>query len=137
LGDEARAVEVMQETFVNLISKQAELNAESPSSLLYRMATNLCLNIIRSEQGRRNKEESGVLTEILQSSDPRPRWESWHSLFKIFSRQKEVSVYISVLFFLDGMTLEEISTETGLSVSGVRKHLQKIKVAATKHKERL
>ena len=50
LKDEQLAVQAMQDVFVKLLDYQARLKDEYPSSLLYRMATNTCLNIIRDEK---------------------------------------------------------------------------------------
>lgn len=135
LREEGKAADAMQETFVNLISNQKRLTGQAPSSLLYRMATNVCLNVIRSEKGSSHDAFLEEVLEIPGTNDPGPSWASRSILSKIFSAQKELSDYISVLFYLDEMTLEEISREVGLSVSGVRKRLRHVKLAAEKYKE--
>ena len=35
---------------------------------------------------------------------------------------------MAVLHYVDGLTLEQVAAETGLSVSGVRKRLRKLRV---------
>ena len=47
LRNEDEALDACQDVFVRLIEGRRRLNAQYPSSLLYRMATNVCLNRIR------------------------------------------------------------------------------------------
>lgn len=52
LGNEERARDAMQDTFVRLLKSRESLTGEAPSSLLYCIATNVCLNLIRAERRR-------------------------------------------------------------------------------------
>ena len=52
LKDEEAATDAMQDTFVRLLRYQDRLDDKGLSSLLYRMATNVCLNRIRSTARR-------------------------------------------------------------------------------------
>ena len=52
LKDEQLATDAMQDVFVQLLRNQARLEDRGMSSLLYRIATNTCLNKIRSQQRR-------------------------------------------------------------------------------------
>ena len=52
LRDEDEARDATQDVFVRLIERRHELDARYPSSLLYRIATNVCLNRI-PDRGRR------------------------------------------------------------------------------------
>ena len=45
----------------------------------------------------------------------------------LFGRQPESSRTIAVLHYVDGLTLEEVARQTGLSVSGVRKRLRRLR----------
>ena len=51
----------------------------------------------------------------------------------ILAKEKEASRQIAVMYFIDGMTLKEISAVAKLSVSGVHKRLDKLrrKIRAT------
>jgi RNA polymerase sigma-70 factor (ECF subfamily) len=42
----------------------------------------------------------------------------------LFGRHPESSRTMAVLHYVDGMTLEQVAAESGLSVSGVRKRLR-------------
>jgi len=50
LRDEDRALDAMQDVFVRVLKNQDRLKATYPSSLLYRIATNVCLNHIRDQR---------------------------------------------------------------------------------------
>ncbi|HYU54535.1 MAG TPA: sigma factor, partial [Gemmatimonadaceae bacterium] len=52
LRREHDALDACQDVFVRLIEQRRRLDARYPSSLLYRIATNVCLNRIR-DRGRR------------------------------------------------------------------------------------
>ena len=45
----------------------------------------------------------------------------------LFNRHPESSRTIAVLHYVDGLTLEQVADEVGLSVSGVRKRLRKLR----------
>ena len=49
--DEDEAMDACQDVFVRLIERRDRLDASHPSSLLYIIATNICLNRIR-DRGR-------------------------------------------------------------------------------------
>ncbi len=134
LGNEPRAVEAMQDTFVALIENQGRLVDQAPSSLLYRMATNICLNRIRSEKHMAVGVEPAVL-ELALKMDPGDRWQSRNWITKLFASEQEKTVYIAILFHLDGCSLEETAGEVGMSVSGVRKRLKKLEGVALKLRE--
>ena len=134
-NDEDRALDAMQEVFLKLVEKADRLTADYPSSLLYTMATNICLNKIRDE-GRKKESSGDTLLEIIASyDDTERRIITQEILDKIFNPLQSSTRDIAVLYFVDGMTLKEVATTVGLSVSGVRKRLQKLKDHAQEIKE--
>ena len=50
LKDEDLAADAMQDTFVKVLCHSATLNLRYPSGLLYRIATNTCLNALRESR---------------------------------------------------------------------------------------
>ena len=50
LKDEEKAMDAMQEVFVKVLLNKKRLKNQYPSSLLFRIATNVCLNIIRAQR---------------------------------------------------------------------------------------
>ena len=127
LRDEENAVDAMQDTFVKLIRYRDRLKDEAPSSLLYRMATNVCLNKIRSKRRRPEDANDELLSRIADADHSESRMSARNLLQKLFSAQKESTGTIAVLHLLDGMTLEEVADYTGMSVSGVRKRLRPLR----------
>ncbi len=122
LRTEERAVDAMQDTFVELLRHQARLTDEALSSLLYRMATNVCLNRLRAQ--KRRPEAGDDLLERIAAAGPESSILARLGLDRLFGGQRESTRTIAVLHLLDGMTLEEVAREVGLSVSGVRKRLR-------------
>ena len=70
LRNEEKALDAMQDVFVNLISASEKINYIYPSSLLYRIATNICLNIIRSENRLPETSDDIILNYIASYDDP-------------------------------------------------------------------
>lgn len=120
-------MDAMQDTFVQLIRYQDRLTDDAPSSLLYRMATNVCLNRIRSSKRKPEHPGDELLQRIAGSLGPEKRVLARLGLGRLFAREQESTQTIAVMHLLDGMTLEEVAGEVGLSVSGVRKRLRQLR----------
>jgi DNA-directed RNA polymerase specialized sigma24 family protein len=91
LGNEDDALEVAQEVFVSLVRNRRRLDERYPSSLLFRMATNLSLNRIRDRRhqpllpgdevlhriaGRTSTRRSCSTRSSAASPPPPARWRS-------------------------------------------------------------
>jgi RNA polymerase sigma-70 factor (ECF subfamily) len=48
-------------------------------------------------------------------------------LGRLFAREQASTLTIAVLHYIDHLTLEEVASEVGLSVSGVRKRLRTLR----------
>jgi RNA polymerase sigma-70 factor (ECF subfamily) len=130
LRDEEAAVDAMQDVFVRLLKNQQRLDDRGLSSLLYRIATNVCLNRIRSAKRHPEDPQGELLAQIACADNgPVDRSESRSLLARIFFSEPESSGAIAVLHWVDGLTLQEVADEVGMSVSGVRKRLARIKTA--------
>jgi RNA polymerase sigma-70 factor (ECF subfamily) len=123
LHDEERAVEATHDVFVALLRNQDRLDGTAASSLLYRIATNTSLNLIRG-QSRRPEDPTELIHEIATAPDTDERSSARRLLDTIFAREQPSTRTMAVLHLVDGLTLEEVAAETGLSVSGVRKRLR-------------
>jgi RNA polymerase sigma-70 factor, ECF subfamily len=127
LRDEPRAVEAMHDVFVQILRRKDSLSQESPAALLHRTATNVCLNHLR---GRRRHPEDALDELVLQiaaAGDPESTLSARVLLDRVFGREPPSTRTMAVLHLVDGMTLEEVAREVGLSVSGVRKRLRGLK----------
>jgi RNA polymerase sigma-70 factor (ECF subfamily) len=127
LLNEEKALDAMQDTFVQLLRNEERLTADAPSSLLYRIATNVCLNVLRSEKRRPQNSKEELLMEIADVDDHEERSVTRAFLDDLFNREKASTRTIAVLHYVDRLTLEETAAEVGLSVSGVRKRLRALR----------
>jgi RNA polymerase sigma-70 factor, ECF subfamily len=126
LKDEDRAMDAMQDVFVKLLQNQKRLKGDYPSSLLFRIATNVCLNIIRYDKSRPQADSEDVLAYIASNDDMERRIEVRDYLDRLFAKEKTSTGEIAVMHYVDKMTLNEVAEMSGLSVSGVRKRLRKL-----------
>jgi RNA polymerase sigma-70 factor, ECF subfamily len=127
LGDEHTARDAMHDVFVQVLSRADQLADQAPSSLLFRIATNVCLNRIRSRRRRPEDADPELLTEIAVETDPAARSAARAALDALFRHEPDDTALIAVLHLHDRMTLEEVAAEVGMSVSGVRKRLARLR----------
>jgi len=131
LRNEDEAMDVCQDVFVRLLERGDRLHDRHPSSLLYTIATNLCLNRIRDGGRRPVDADDQRLHRIAAAGRPGGSSEARLLLDRLFGRHPESSRTIAVLHYLDGLTLEEVASQVGLSVSGVRKRLRNLRQTLT------
>jgi RNA polymerase sigma-70 factor (ECF subfamily) len=124
LRDEDDAMDACQDVFVRLLRRRERLDARYPSSLLYRIATNLCLNRIRDRGHRATTADEALLERIASAEEPGAASEARLLLDRLFGKHPESSRTIAVLHHLDGLSLEQVAEVVGLSVSGVRRRLR-------------
>lgn len=127
LGDDQTARDAMHDVFVRILTRTDELDDRAPSSLLFRVATNVCLNRIRTRRRHPEDADPELLMEIAQACDPAERSAARAVLDALFRHEPDDTAVIAVLHLHDRMTLEEVAAEVGLSVSGVRKRLAKLR----------
>lgn len=127
LGDENEALDAMQDVFVQMLTHRDRMTVEYPSSLLYRIATNLSLNKIRSRKRRPETPGEEFLQQVADLDELEPQLEARSVLTELFGRHPESTRAMAVLHYRDGMTLEEVANEVGMSVSGVRKRLRNLR----------
>ncbi|MCP5103722.1 MAG: sigma-70 family RNA polymerase sigma factor [bacterium] len=135
LRDEEKAMDAMQEVFTKVLLNQKRLKNQYPSSLLYRIATNTCLNIIRADRSSQFTADEDTLINIAMYDESEEKLVMENLLDSIFKREKQSTREIAVLHFVDGMTLKETAKEVGLSLSGVRKRIRELKARVNIEKE--
>jgi RNA polymerase sigma factor (sigma-70 family) len=123
LNDEDQALDAMQEVFVKVLRRKDTLRPDYPSSLLYRIATNTCLNAIKSRKRRQGGGGEQGLENLPGRDDPAGRTLDSCFLEQLFEAAKPGTRFIAETHYLRDATLEETAQEAGLSVSGVRKRL--------------
>jgi RNA polymerase sigma-70 factor (ECF subfamily) len=129
LHDEDEAMDASQDVFVRLLEHRGRLHARYPSSLLYRIATNLCLNRIRDCGRRTTTSDDELLQRIAAAETAGAATEARSTLDRLFARHPVSSRTIALLHYLDGLTLDQVAEVVGLSVSGVRKRLRSLRHA--------
>ena len=129
LHDDQKALDVTQDVFVQVLRRKGRLTDEHPSSLLYRVATNLSLNRLRDEGRRRESAGDDLLLRIASSEDLEGAVSARVLLERLFRRHRESTRIMAVLHYVDGLTLEETAEEVGMSVSGVRKRLRGLRTS--------
>jgi RNA polymerase sigma-70 factor (ECF subfamily) len=124
LRDEEMAVDAMHDVFVQLIAHEGKVVPVALSGLLHRIATNVCLNRLRTQRRKPLDADDELLLKIASAEEPGGQAAARRWLDALFRKLPASSREIAVLHLLDGMTLEETAREVGLSVSGVRKRLR-------------
>jgi RNA polymerase sigma factor (sigma-70 family) len=138
LRHDAKAQDAMQDVFVSLLRHEARLDESALSALLLRMATNVCLNKLRTERRHPEDRDEELLQRIASADDAgtgdgggaESRSVAQNLLAKLFRADDPLAASsrtIAVMHLVDGLTLEEAAREAGLSVSGVRKRLRTLR----------
>ena len=128
LKDEAAAKDTVQEVFVQVLRNRERCRDEYPSSFLYRIATNISLNMIRSRKRKNEIAEGDTVLEMIACTEDVFNQVSYRALLqKIFIGEQFSTRVMATYHFVDGMTLEETAAEMQMSVSGVRKRLRRLK----------
>lgn len=123
LRDDDRALDAMQDVFVQLVKNREQLSPDHPSSLLYRMATHICLNRWRSDSRKKEWSVPEFFMEEDVREDPARRTEARLLLEAIFATEDEAMRAMALMYHQEEMTLAEIGQVFDLSISGVRKRL--------------
>jgi RNA polymerase sigma-70 factor (ECF subfamily) len=116
LGDDLEAQDAVQEVFVRVIGAMGEFRRQSqPSTWLYRITTNLCLNRIRDTRRRRDH-----LTRIGEETARAPRApglppEARATLQRVLGELDPELAEIAVFYYVDEMDQAEIARILGVS----------------------
>jgi RNA polymerase sigma-70 factor (ECF subfamily) len=130
LSDDEEAADAMHDVFVQVVRRQDRLTNEAPAGLLWKIATDVCLNRLRTRRRHPETSDEELLSSIASADEPDRLAGHRNLLEKIFRREQPSTALIATLHHVDGMTLEEVAEVSGLSVSGVRKRLRALKERA-------
>lgn len=128
LRNEAEAVDAMHDTFVHLLRNRATLVPDAPVSLLYRTATFVCLNRLRTRRRKPADADHERLMQIAEADERPGGLLAASVLRRLFAAEPESSRVIATLHLHDGLTLAETAEAVGMSVSGVRKRLARLRL---------
>jgi len=128
LHDDDEAYDTMQEVFVKLILYKKKLYSEYVSSLLYRIATNLCLNKLRTRRRRGPTSSLDEAATLQAGKSHRQETEPLVLLEQILQNEKEDIRQIAFMYYIDGLKMEKIASVMAISVSGVHKRLKSLRI---------
>jgi RNA polymerase sigma-70 factor (ECF subfamily) len=132
LKNEEDAVDATQDVFVKLLRGEEKIHGKFPSSFLYTIATNICLNKLRWR--RRHSETSHEVIEDFASTEKVYDLVEAKMLIEAILKDESAEVRtICYMYHMDGMTLEEIGKAIGISFSAVRKRLKSFAARAQLH----
>jgi len=134
LKERSKAEDAMQDVFAKALGNGAAFRGESsPLTWLMTIATNHCLNLIRAERApwRRKfeveelgrAERAGLDGEGGGAQGPR-LFENREAVRKLLARADLETQAAAIHYYVDEMTLEEVSAALGRSVPTIRKRLQ-------------
>lgn len=127
LGDDQAAYDAAQEVFLKVIARRRQLTGKYPSALLFRIATNVCLNRLRDDRRRGLRLPSLFPPELVLAPAPEAAVSAGRFLDHLFENETDEIRQIAVMHFVDGMTLREIGAALELSTSGVHKRLERLR----------
>jgi RNA polymerase sigma factor (sigma-70 family) len=108
LRNDAKAQDALQDVFVALLRHQERLQDQAPSALLLRVATNVCLNRLRTERRRPEDADDERLQQIAAGSDDGDgRTLARDLLAKLFRADDPLAAStqtIAVMHLIDGST---------------------------------
>lgn len=108
------AEDVLQETFLRLLSSKRLPDPGSEQAWLYRVARNLCYDILRRK--KRETEEPAAV-----SAPPEQSWE----FIELISPLNETEREIVSLKFIGGLSHREIAKITGSTVHSTKKRYER------------
>ena len=127
LGDEEEARDAVHDVFLILHKKIGSFRGDAQiMTWIYRIATNHCLNRLRSRKARHRLNEALVHSEQTRpAASDAAALERRRLLQQLLSRSSTRHVQIVFHRFHDDMTQAEIAEVLSISDRGVRKALQK------------
>ena len=127
LRDEDSAADAMQETFMRVLRHGARLRPRYPSSLLYRIATNVCLNQLRSRRRRPITSVDPLLPFLEGREQVEDRVLDAYLVEQVFAGARAGTREAAEMLYLEGRTLAQTAEEVDLSISGVRKRMRTLR----------
>ncbi len=116
----------MQEVFVKAYRSLGRFRGEAaPSSWLYRISTNHCLNLLRSRKRRRRRLERQAAESALLERVDADKLEAVAAVRELLPRFDRRTQQMAIYYFVDGMSQQEVAAQVGASVPTVRKYLKK------------
>ena len=125
LGNEELAQDAVQETFAKVISRWGQFRGDaSPTTWIYQITTNHCLNQLRNRKGRRDKLAQRH-DELMPDGPASPdRVLDADSVRSLLGHCDDETRRIIIHVYFDEMSREQTALLVGRSVPTVRKRIQ-------------
>jgi RNA polymerase sigma-70 factor, ECF subfamily len=134
LRNPAEAEDAMHEVFARALKHLESFRAEaSPLTWLMQIATHHCLNAIRSRRAGWHAEAERLARLRPVGEDGVAPLEGRDLIRAVLTRFDLETQAAAVHYYVDEMTLDEVSKAIGRSVPTVRKRLADFAAAAQKH----
>ncbi|MFN0063852.1 MAG: RNA polymerase sigma factor [Myxococcaceae bacterium] len=127
LGEGSLAEDALHDTFVRAMSHGKLQAAREPAAYLNVIATHVCLSRIRASKLRPTASDDSLLFELAHDNTLEARTAAGRMLERVFAGEAASTRTLAVLHLVDRMSLEDVADEVGLSVSGVRFRLRKLR----------
>ena len=127
LRNEDLAADAMQDTFVKVLRRRGSLHDRYPSSLLYRIATNVCLNLLRTQRRKPTVSADLLLDTMPGAERTEDRVLDAYLLDQAFRGAREGTRTAAEMLYVEGRTLAETAERVELSISGVRKRMRSLR----------
>ncbi len=126
----ADAEEATHDVFLRALERSSSFRAESsPATWLYRLATNYCINRIRDQKRRRELlAEHGPM--VFGRPERASNQEASVFLSELWSALDPELALIGTLYYVDGMTTQEIGRVVGCSDRTVANRLKTLAAKA-------
>lgn len=127
LGRDADAWDAVQEVFQKMVTAHQSFRGEArPMTWLYRITTNISLNMLRS----RSLREPAGLTVIDEQADGQEALETRDLLRAWLKGLTEREQAIATLLFIDGLTQEEVADVLELSRKTINREVAELRAKA-------
>lgn len=127
LGRDADAWDAVQEVFQKMVTAHQSFRGEArPMTWLYRITTNISLNMLRSRRLR----EPAALTVIDEQADGQEALETRDLLAAWLKGLTEREQAIATLLFIDGLTQEEVADVLELSRKTINREVAELRAKA-------
>jgi RNA polymerase sigma factor (sigma-70 family) len=140
LGSTAAGEDLVQEIYLRLTSREAQVEVQSPAAYLYRLGSNLMLDKIRGERRAAARDQAWREThrsalgadEVDETPDAVAVLEGRQRLQRVVAAVQELGPQTRRVFQLhklEGLSHSETAERLGISRSAVEKHM----IAVLKH----
>ena len=127
LKDNEKALDAMQDTFIQILKRKKSIQNVNLSGYLYKTATNICLNILKKQKKQPLLDNEEKYLNIPFTDNHEKIIYANEIINNIFKREKNSTKLIATLRYIDELSLVQTAEIVGLSVSGVRRRLRKLK----------